>query len=104
MLAALLDGELHGYVIIKRVEALWTARCGSPPARCMQCWTGSPTRGWSRWSTRRSSTGGPWRYYALTADGGTALQDEAARLAAAAKMVTNATARRRAINTAVSPA
>ncbi|MFF5231437.1 PadR family transcriptional regulator [Dactylosporangium sp. NPDC000521] len=104
VLAALLDGELHGYVIIKRVEALSDGSVRLAAGSLYAVLDRLAEAGLVEVVSEEIVNGRARRYYALTADGGTALQEEAARLAAAAKVVTNATARRRAINTAVSPA
>lgn len=104
VLAALLDGELHGYVIIKRVEALSDGAVRLAAGSLYAVLDRLADAGLVEVVREEIVNGRARRYYALTADGGTALQDEATRLAAAAKVVTNASARRRAINTAVSPA
>ncbi len=104
VLASLLDGELHGYVIIKRVEALSDGAVRLAAGSLYAVLDRLADAGLVEVVSEEIVNGRARRYYALTAEGGTALQDEAARLAAAAKVVTNAAVRRRAINTAVSPA
>ncbi|MEV4133437.1 PadR family transcriptional regulator [Dactylosporangium sp. NPDC049742] len=104
VLAALLDGSLHGYVIIKRVEALSDGSVRLAAGSLYAVLDRLAEAGLVEVVSEEIVNGRARRYYALTADGGAALREEAARLAAAAKVVTNATARRRAINTAVSPA
>jgi PadR family transcriptional regulator, regulatory protein PadR len=104
VLAALLDGALHGYVIIKRVEALSGGAVRLAAGSLYAVLDRLADAGLVEVVNEEIVNGRARRYYALTADGGTALQDEAARLAAAAKVVTNAAARRRAAGTAVSPA
>ncbi|GAB3824321.1 PadR family transcriptional regulator [Dactylosporangium cerinum] len=104
VLASLLDGALHGYVIIKRVEALSDGAVRLAAGSLYAVLDRLADAGLVEVVNEEIVNGRARRYYALTTDGGTALQDEATRLAAAAKVVTNATARRRAISTAVSPA
>ncbi|WP_327005067.1 PadR family transcriptional regulator [Dactylosporangium sp. NBC_01737] len=104
VLAALLDGELHGYVIIKRVEALSDGAVRLAAGSLYAVLDRLAEAGLVEVVSEEIVNGRARRYYALTEDGASALQDEAARLAAAAKVVTSVTARRRAVNTAVSPA
>ena len=104
VLVALLDGALHGYVIIKRVEALSDGAVRLAAGSLYAVLDRLAAAGLVEVVSEEIVNGRARRYYALTADGGTALQEEAARLAAAAKVVTNAAARRRAVSTAVSPA
>jgi DNA-binding PadR family transcriptional regulator len=104
VLASLLDGELHGYVIIKRVEALSDGAVRLAAGSLYAVLDRLADAELVEVVNEEIVNGRARRYYALTPEGGAALQEEAARLAAAAKVVTNATARRRAVNTAVSPA
>jgi DNA-binding PadR family transcriptional regulator len=105
VLASLLDGELHGYVIIKRAEVLSDGAVRLAAGSLYAVLDRLADAGLIEVVREEIVNGRARRYYALTADGGTTLRDEAARLAAAAKMVTNATARHRAVTgPAASPA
>ncbi|MEV0130220.1 PadR family transcriptional regulator [Dactylosporangium sp. NPDC050688] len=104
VLASLMDGALHGYVIIKRVEALSGGAVRLAAGSLYAVLDRLADAGLVEVVSEEIVNGRARRYYSLTSEGGSALQEEAARLAAAAKVVTNASARRRAVTTAVNPA
>lgn len=105
VLAALLDGPLHGYVIIKRVDALSGGSVRLAAGTLYAILDRLTDAALIEVVNEEVVNGRARRYYALTPEGTDAVQAEAARLAAAAKIVTNRALRRRTVNaTAVSPA
>lgn len=97
VLAALLDGPLHGYAIIKRVAALSgdavTLAAGTLYAVLDRLSTAELIEA----VEEEVVNGRARRYYALTPRGNEAVRAEADRLAAAAKVVTDTARRRRAL-------
>jgi PadR family transcriptional regulator PadR len=102
-LAALLDGPLHGYAIIKRAAELSGGRvrlaAGTLYAALDRLTTAELV------STEREEivNGRARRYYRLTDAGRHALEAEAARMTEAARLVTNR-ARHRRLNPGTRPA
>jgi DNA-binding PadR family transcriptional regulator len=88
ILAALLDGPLHGYAIIKRVEDLSSARvrlAAGTLYAALDRLTGEDLICVVR---EEIVNGRTRRYYELTEAGTTAVHAEAERMATAAKVVT----------------
>lgn len=105
VLAALLDGPLHGYVIIKRVEALSDRSVRLAAGTLYAILDRLTDAALIEVVNEEVVNGRARRYYALTPQGNDAVQAEAARLVAAAKIVTNQALRRRTLGTtAASPA
>ena len=96
VLAALLDGPLHGYAIIKRVEALSGGSVQLAAGTLYAVLDRLSEAGLVELVKEEIVNGRSRRSYALTDEGGETLQAEAARLADAAKIVMNATSRKRA--------
>jgi len=101
VLAALLDGPLHGYVIIKRVEALSGEAVRLAAGSIYAVLDRLAEAGLVEVVGEDIVNGRARRYYALTPKGKDTVEAEAARLATAAKIVTNQALRRRALNTTV---
>jgi PadR family transcriptional regulator len=107
ILAALLRGPLHGYAIIKLVEdlsegsvRLATGTLYAAVDRLHEAGLVEPVK-------QEVVNGRARRYYALTPDGSAAVRDEAAQMARAARVVTDAgaaPARTRAPRPGVAPA
>jgi DNA-binding PadR family transcriptional regulator len=101
VLAALLDGPLHGYVIIKRVNALSDEAVRLAAGSLYAALDRLTDSGLVEIVGEDIVNGRARRYYALTPKGRDTVQAEAARLATAAKIVTNQALRRRVLNTTV---
>ncbi|MGI5240116.1 PadR family transcriptional regulator [Dactylosporangium sp. CA-139066] len=99
VLAALLDGPLHGYVIIKRVETLSGEAVRLAAGSLYAVLDRLAEAGLVEVVSEEIVNGRARRYYALTPKGTDAVQAEAARLASAAKIVTSQALRRRVLNT-----
>jgi|SRR5688572_15161367 PadR family transcriptional regulator, regulatory protein PadR len=97
VLAALLDGPLHGYVIIKRVDALSDGSVQLAPGTLYAVLDRLSEGGLVEVVSEEIVNGRTRRSYALTSEGHDMLRAEAARLAAAAKVVTNEASRKRAV-------
>jgi DNA-binding PadR family transcriptional regulator len=98
VLAALLDGPLHGYVIIKRVEALSGGSVRLAAGSLYAVLDRLSHGGIVEVVNEEVVNGRARRYYALSPEGTDVLRTEAARLAEAAKVVTNRAARKRALS------
>jgi len=96
-LGGLLDGPLHGYAILKRVEALSHGSVQLAAGTLYAVLDRLSEAGLVEVVKEEIVNGRSRRSYALTQDGDDLVRAEAARLAAAAKVVTNETARKRAI-------
>jgi len=101
VLAALLDGPLHGYVIIKRVEALSGEAVRLAAGSLYAVLDRLTEAGLVEVVSEEIVNGRARRYYALTSQGNDTVEAEAARLATAAKIVTNQALRRRVLDTIV---
>ncbi|WP_238015466.1 PadR family transcriptional regulator [Dactylosporangium sp. AC04546] len=101
VLAALLDGPLHGYVIIKRVEALSGGSVRLAAGSLYALLDRQAEAGLVEVVSEEIVNGRARRYYALTPAGTAAVEEEAARLAAAAKVVTSRALRRSALDATV---
>jgi PadR family transcriptional regulator PadR len=101
VLAALLDGPLHGYVIIKRVGALSDEAVRLAAGSLYAVLDRLTEAGLVEVVGEDIVNGRARRYYALTPKGKDTVEAEAARLATAAKIVTNQALRRRALNSTV---
>jgi PadR family transcriptional regulator PadR len=88
ILAALLDEPCHGYAIIKRAEELSGGRVRLAAGTLYAALDRLLTAGQLRVEREEVVNGRARRYYALTADGSTALRAEALRMASAAQVVT----------------
>jgi len=87
ILAALMDGPLHGYAIIKRAAELSGGRV-RPAAGTLYAALDRLAGGGLVETVREETVNGrARRYYALTPDGATALRAEAQRMARAADLV-----------------
>lgn len=95
VLAALLDGPLHGYVIIKRVDALSDATVRLAAGTLYAMLDRLTNAALIEVVDEEVVNGRSRRYYGLTPQGHDAVRAEAERLAAAAKMVTHPAVRRR---------
>ncbi|WP_238006857.1 helix-turn-helix transcriptional regulator [Dactylosporangium sp. AC04546] len=105
VLAALLDGPLHGYVIVKRVETLSEEAVRLAAGSLYAVLDRLTEAGLVEVVSEEIVNGRARRYYALTPEGNDTVQAEAVRLATAAKIVTNQALRRRVLNpTVVRPA
>lgn len=105
VLAALLDGPLHGYVIIKRVELLSDASVKLAAGSLYAILDRLAEAGHIEVVNEEVINGRARRYYALTDGGRQAVRAEAERLAGAAKVVTSEALRRRTLgDAAASPA
>jgi PadR family transcriptional regulator, regulatory protein PadR len=101
VLAALLDGPLHGYVIIKRVDALSQGVVRLAAGSLYAVLDRLSDAGLVEVVGEEIVNGRARRYYALTPEGNDTVRAEAARLAAAAKVVTNQALRRHVLITPV---
>lgn len=102
-LAALLDGPLHGYAIIKRVEALSAGSVRLAAGSLYAVLDRLAEAGQVEVVSEEIVNGRARRSYALTPSGNETLQAEAARMAAAAQVVTSPAARRRILKPVVNP-
>lgn len=87
ILSALAQGPLHGYGIIKRVEALSDGRLRLRAGTLYEALDRLARDGMVRLEGEESVGGPPRRYYALTRAGRRLLAEEAARLEATASVV-----------------
>ena len=94
VLTSLLDGPLHGYAIIKRVEELSDGRVRLAAGTLYAALDRLDDEGLVSMQSEETVNGRARRYYALTDQGGAALRAEAARMAQAAKLVTDGRMRR----------
>jgi PadR family transcriptional regulator PadR len=90
VLAALLDGPLHGYGIIKRARELSGGRVRLATGTLYTALDRLTGEGYVRLVSEETVAGRVRRTYGLTAAGLAALQAEAARMAQAARLVTTA--------------
>ena len=96
VLAALIDGPLHGYAILKRVEELSGGRTRMSTGTLYGALERLSAEGLLAPGAEEVVDGRPRRAYTLTEQGLTAVLAEAERLAAAASVVTSRTAMTRA--------
>ncbi len=101
VLAALLDGPLHGYAIIKRVTVLSGDTVTLAAGTLYAMLDRLSTAGLIEAVEEEVVNGRSRRYYALTPHGEEALRAEADRLAAAAKVVTDSPCRKRVLGALV---
>ncbi len=87
-LAALLDGPLHGYAIIKRVEELSGGRVHLAAGTLYAALDRLSGENLIQVVKEETVNGRARRYYSLTDSGSNAVHEEAARMAEAAKVVT----------------
>jgi PadR family transcriptional regulator, regulatory protein PadR len=99
VLVALLDGPLHGYVIIRRVEALSQGAVRLAAGSLYAVLDRITEAGMVEVVGEDIVNGRARRYYALTPKGHDTVRAEAARLAAAARIVTNQALRRQVLGT-----
>ena len=90
VLAALLDGPLHGYAIIKRAEDLSGGRVRLATGTLYTALDRLTDEGHVRLVSEEIVAGRVRRSYGLTDDGATALRAEAQRMAEAAQIVNGA--------------
>jgi DNA-binding PadR family transcriptional regulator len=95
VLAALLDGPRHGYVILGAVEGLSGGSVKLATGSLYAVLDRLGGAGLVEITGEEIVNGRTRRYYALTSAGREAVTSEAARLAAAARMVTDPKARAR---------
>lgn len=88
-LAALMDGPLHGYAVIKRAEELSGGRVRMAAGTLYAALDRLAAEGLVRVVDEEVVNGRARRYYGLTAEGATALETEAARMVQAARVVTS---------------
>jgi PadR family transcriptional regulator, regulatory protein PadR len=88
VLAALLEGPLHGYAIIKRAEALSGGRVRLATGTLYTALDRLTADGHVRLVSEETVAGRLRRSYGLTRDGAAALRAEALRMAEAAQIVT----------------
>ncbi|MFI0482601.1 PadR family transcriptional regulator [Actinomadura sp. 9N215] len=91
VLAALLDGPLHGYGIIKRAQTLSDGRVRLAVGTLYGALDRLATSGLIVVDGEETVQGRPRRYYRLTEDGRLAVTREAHRLEQAARVVTSRT-------------
>jgi DNA-binding PadR family transcriptional regulator len=89
ILAALQDGPLHGYAIIKRADELSRGRVRLAAGTLYAALERLADERLVRVAGEQVVNGRARRYYALTDCGGAALRAEAARMAEAARVVTD---------------
>jgi DNA-binding PadR family transcriptional regulator len=89
VLASLLDGALHGYAVIKRVEEVSDGRVRLAAGTLYAALDRLAGEGLVRVVDEETVNGRARRYYGLTSDGAAALRAEAARMAQAARLVTD---------------
>ncbi|GAB2852093.1 hypothetical protein GCM10022221_59340 [Actinocorallia aurea] len=87
VLAALQDGPLHGYAIIKRAESDSGGRVRLAVGTLYGALDRLADRGLIALDREETVSGRPRRYFRLTDEGSAALHSEAARLQAAARVV-----------------
>jgi PadR family transcriptional regulator PadR len=88
-LAALMDGPLHGYAIIKRAEDLSDGRVRMAAGTLYAALDRLSAEGLVRVLSEEVVNGRARRYYGLTDEGVAVLRAEAARMAQAARVVTD---------------
>lgn len=88
VLAALLDGPLHGYAIIKSAEAASGGRVRLATGTLYTALDRLTNEGYVRLVSEEIVNGRTRRSYGLTETGATALRAEATRMAEAAQIVT----------------
>jgi DNA-binding PadR family transcriptional regulator len=93
ILAALQEGPLHGYAMIKRAETLSSGRIRLATGTLYAALERLMTAGHIRVVNEQIVNGRARRSYELTPSGLEALREQAERLATAAKVVTDHTAR-----------
>lgn len=93
ILASLLDEARHGYGIIKRAEELSGGRVRLAAGTLYAALDRLESAGQIRVERAEVVNGRARRYYALSDDGSAALRAEAARMAAAARVVTGRASR-----------
>jgi PadR family transcriptional regulator, regulatory protein PadR len=89
VLAALLDGPLHGYAIMKRAGELSSGRVRLATGTLYTALDRLTAEGHIRLVSEETVAGRVRRTYGLTEDGSTALRAEARRMAEAAWLVTS---------------
>jgi PadR family transcriptional regulator, regulatory protein PadR len=90
VLAALLDGPLHGYGIIKRAGEMSDGRVRLATGTLYTALDRLTTKGYVRLVSEQTVGGRVRRTYGLTDAGSGALRAEAQRMAEAARLVTDA--------------
>jgi PadR family transcriptional regulator, regulatory protein PadR len=93
ILAALLDGPLHGYVVIKQVDDMSGGRVRLAVGTLYAALDRLAAEGLVHVVGEEVVNGRARRYFGLTDQGTVAVQAEAARMAAAAALVINRTRR-----------
>ncbi|GLI00831.1 PadR family transcriptional regulator [Phytohabitans aurantiacus] len=88
-LAALMDGPLHGYAIIKRAEELSDGRVRMAAGTLYAALDRLSAEGLLRVLSEEVVNGRARRYYGLTDEGVAVLRAEANRMAQAARVVTD---------------
>jgi len=96
VLAALLEGPLHGYAIIKRAEEMSNGRVRLATGTLYTALDRLTDEGYIRLVSEEVVAGRIRRSYGLTDDGATALSAEARRMAEAAQLVVGKEVRQRA--------
>jgi PadR family transcriptional regulator, regulatory protein PadR len=89
VLAALLEGPLHGYAIIKRAEEMSSGRVRLATGTLYTALDRLTDEGYVRLVSEEVVAGRIRRSYGLTDDGAAALSAEARRMAEAASLVTD---------------
>jgi PadR family transcriptional regulator len=100
ILAALQDGPLHGYAILQRISKLSTGQVSLATGTLYTALERLTSSGHIHIVDEQIVNGRARRSYELTSAGGTALKEQADRLASAARVVTE----RRVTRAAVRPA
>jgi PadR family transcriptional regulator PadR len=95
VLVSLLDGPLHGYAIIKRAEAASHGRVRLATGTLYTALDRLTAEGYVTLIGQEIVNGRTRRSYGLTETGAAALHAEAARMAEAARLVTDAPAAKR---------
>lgn len=90
VMAALHDGPLHGYAIIKRAEEVSDGRVRLVTGTLYTALDRLTNEGFVRLVSEEMVSGRISRCYGLTDEGSAALRAEAARMAQAARIVTEA--------------
>jgi PadR family transcriptional regulator, regulatory protein PadR len=90
VLAALQDGPLHGYAIIKKADGLSGGRVKLATGTLYTALDRLTAEGYVRLVSEQIVSGRARRSYALTGAGAAALRAEATRMADAARLVTRA--------------
>jgi DNA-binding PadR family transcriptional regulator len=93
-LAALMDGPLHGYAIIKRAEELSHGQVRMAAGTLYAALDRLSAEGLLRVVNEEVVNGRARRYYDLTDEGAVVLRAEADRMVRAARVVTDRSARR----------